>query len=464
MQTLFPANFNWKYYLIFMIIVRLTFQDVTWYQFIALMISVHQFVLLFMGMGNIIPVRYLFGSFMCLQMLVGPTLAYNGLDSYQRGYYVMQVPADVYYAYVLPAVVSFILGLHLFAGRFKGEIVDIKALREFVSRNKMLPYYFIAVGFATTHVRSVFGAELAFVFVILSNFKFVGAFLIILGERQTKPAVLAVVFGSIILSSLTNAMFHDLLTWAIFIAAVLFMRYKPSPNVKLAFASAFVLLALFIQLIKADYREATWAEGEQGGVETLAKTVEKGNKKNNMFSKERVAQSNLRINQGFIVANIMKTVPDRVPFANGEELMLILEAAFLPRVLAPDKLRAGDRTLFTKYSGMPLARGTSMGLSSVGDAYINFGIFGGCIFMFCLGLLYSYSLNLFHKYSGSFPILILLTGVVCYYPIRPDCELQTALGHLLKGSFIIFVMLNVWKYKFRVRRPPGPRTFNVAPY
>ena len=135
----------------------------------------------------------------------------------------------------------------------------------------------------------------------------------------------------------------------------------------------------------------------------------------------------------------------RFCFENGKELYKILEAAFLPRILAPDKLNAGDRTIFTKYSGMQLRPGTSMALSSVGDAYINFGEFGGCIFMFFLGLLFSEVLNGFYKYSKYYPFLLLFTPLVFYYPIRPDCELQTSLGHLVKSCFLIYVMILFWK-------------------
>jgi len=86
-----------------------------------------------------------------------------------------------------------------------------------------------------------------------------------------------------------------------------------------------------------------------------------------------------------------------------------------------------------------------MGLSSMGDAYINFGTFGGCIFMFFLGLLFSEVLNGFQKYSRYYPFLLLFTPLVFYYPIRPDCELQTSLGHLVKSCFLIYMLILFWK-------------------
>ena len=164
-----------------------------------------------------------------------------------------------------------------------------------------------------------------------------------------------------------------------------------------------------------------------------------------MFDYKKLAASNVRINQGFIVTNIMYTVPEKVPFENGAELMRILEAAFLPRILAPNKLNAGDRAIFTKYSGIPLQEGTSMALSSLGDGYINFGIVGGCIFMFFFGLVFSEVLNGFFKVSRFYPFILLFTPMVFYYPIRQDCELQTSLGHLVKSCFLIYVMVIFWK-------------------
>jgi hypothetical protein len=103
-----------------------------------------------------------------------------------------------------------------------------------------------------------------------------------------------------------------------------------------------------------------------------------------------------------------------------------------------------------KYTGLYLMPGTSMGMSTMGDAYINFGTFGGAIFMFFFGLLFSEILNAFHKRSVEYPVLLLFIPMVFYYPIRPDCELQTILGHLFKSCFLIFVMLEVWKAKLRL--------------
>jgi len=448
-NSLFKAKIDWGIYLIAAIVIKILFFNISWFSYIAILIALHQFFLLFYSIGYVIPVRYLAGSLMCMQMLVGPVFAYSGLDEYQTGYSKMQIPEFDYFSYAIPAMLCFIAGLHATAGSLKGEFVDQEKIKKYVEQNSTLPYYFVGIGFMSSVVAPFFGSELGFVFVLLGGFKFIGAFLIILGNRHLKPFFLVLIYGSILLSSLRGAMFHDLLIWIIFLGSVFAIKYKPSIPVKGSIVAGFMLLALVIQQLKGDYREATWKGGEEGGVSTFSESYD-ASKEEGKFNAKSIAKSNIRINQGYIISNIMQNVPTNVPYENGDEMMKIIEAAILPRILAPDKLRAGDRAIFMKYSAIPLLPGTSMGLSSLGDAYINFGTLGGAIFMFFYGLLFSEVLNAFYKHSFQYPVLILFVPLVFYYPIRPDCELQTILGHLVKSCFLIYVMIQVWKMKFRI--------------
>jgi hypothetical protein len=445
---MYSGRVNIQIYFLFIIFLKLILIDISWYSFAAIGIFLYQFILLFNTLGEAIPIRYISSVMMCIQMLLGPALAYNGLDQFQTGTYKMQIPEAEYFSYAIPAVLCFIGGLQIFAKHLPGEIPNVKKITAFVDQNRIIPFVFIVVGFVASLLTKLFSSELRFVMVLIGSFKYVGLFLIILGNKKLKVLPLLFVYGSIIVSSLAEGMFFDLITWLIFLGAVYSYVYKPSFALKFSAVILFVMLAITIQLLKGDYREATWGKGEQGDVEIFQKTLEEKKEKNGFFNTENLAKSNVRINQGYIVTHIMRTVPTMVPFENGAELKRILEAAFLPRILAPNKLNAGDRAIFTKYTNMPIASGTSMGLSSMGDAYINFGVFGGCIFMFCFGLLFNVVLIKFDDYAVQFPVLILFGCLVFYFPIRPDCELQTILGHLVKSCFLIFVVLSIWKQKF----------------
>jgi len=463
LKSIVTPKFNWSIFIIVAIFIRLAFIDLPVLAYIAILISLFQFGLLFDSIGHFIPVRYLLGAFMCLQFFIGPAFAYNGLEEYAYYMYQMKVPATEYFLYAIPSVCAFIVGLHLFAGNLDGEAVNEEGIKRFVQKNGRIPYIFIILGFFASVISNFFSSEFGFVFYLLGSFKFIGLFLLILGSKQLKPLPMVLVMGSIVSSSLGEGMFHDLLTWIIFTASVFAIKYKISINVKIIGVALFILLALTIQLLKGSFRKAI-GSGEEGSVETLANVYEQENAEKGFFSYENIASANTRINQGWIITNIMITVPDREPYSNGKELMQLLEAAVLPRILAPDKLRAGDPEILYKYSGVRVTVGTSMALGSIGDAYVNFGAWGGCIFMFIMGLVYSYILCQFKKFSKYYPVLILFTALSFYYPIRPDCELQTVWGHLIKSLFIIFVMIKVFEHQFRVRRVMPRLQAKTDPY
>lgn len=414
--------------------------DISIWRFLALAIAGHQFLLLFYAYGYVIPVRYWAGAMACLQYLVGPSFAYSGLDELMYFKYRMQVPEQVYFSYAIPAVICFLMGLHV-SGRLYGEKVEENAVKDFVSSNIQLPYIFIGVGFLSSLISGKFGAELANVFYILSGFKFIGLFMLLLGGRQLKILPLVLVVGSIISTSLQAAMFHDLLTWLVFVLAILAIKYKPSVVNKVWITAGMILLVVVIQQLKSAYRQN--AQGARG-IDTFEETFHTVNQNGGIFDLNTIAESNVRINQGFIVTNAMAWVPAHEPFSRGMELYKILEAAFLPRIIAPNKLKAGDNSLVFQYTGLRIRQGTSMSISALGDFYVNFGTFGGCICMFLFGWVFNVVLNGFHKFGRTFPVIILFTPLVFYYPIRPDTALQTGLGHLVKASFLLYVMIIFW--------------------
>lgn len=455
--TLFNVKINWLAYALIMLAVLIVIPDISLWRFIALAIAAHQFLLLFHSYGYVIPIRYWAGAMACLQYLVGASFAYSGLDEQMYFKYRMQVPEDVYFSYAIPAVILFILGLHV-SGRLNGERIDEKAVNDFVTVNPRVPYIFIGVGFLSSLVSGFFGAELANIFYIVSGFKFIGLFMMLLSKQKIKILPLIIVMGAIVSSSLKTAMFHDLVTWLVFLLAVLAIRYKPSVLTKGLIGFGLLLVIITIQQLKGAYRQnITYG---QGSLEEFGETFETINQDGGFFNLSTIAANNMRINQGFIVTYALSHVPAKEPFADGEELGQILEAAFLPRIIAPNKLKAGDNALVLKYTGMPVRQGTSMSISALGDFYVNFGVLGGCLCMFVFGWLFNLVLNGFQRFSTHFPIILLFTPLVFYYPIRPDTALQTGLGHLVKASFLLWVMLLIWKKELSltaVRQKPENR-------
>lgn len=450
MKSLFYGNVNWYVLFGMAIAILLLSPGISIWCFVALMIASFQFLLLFYSFGFVIPVRYLAGSLMSLQMLVGPSFAFMGLDKFQYFKYQMQVPESDYFMYAIPATICFIIGLNMYSD-LRGEFINREKVKDYVKQNPSMLYIFIIGGFMTSVVSRFFSSSFDLVFYLLGSFKFIGAFLLIIGGVRLKPVPIIIVFGSIILSSLGTAMFHDLLTWLIFLLSVLAIKYRPSVAVKLGIGLGFLVLVVVIQQLKTAYREVTQFQGKEGSVDAFGEVYEETNESGGFFDKASLSKSNVRINQGFILTYVMKNIPAKVPYARGEELYKILEAAFLPRIIAPNKLQAGDNRLVTKYSGIQLKEGTSMSLGALADGYINFGVIGGSLFMLAFGGMFNFVLVRFGKIGKQYPLAILFTPLVFYFPIRPDTALQTSMGHLVKACFLLYGLWYLYKHHFRVR-------------
>ena len=243
----------------------------------------------------------------------------------------------------------------------------------------------------------------AFVFCLLANLKFVGAagWLLMRYEGWLWRVGLALL-PEIVLSS-RQAMFGGLALWvASFMALFVYQRAISRKVLFLLLAFMFVALP-GLEQAKLRLREKTWSgrayqtydpvfgmdlrpEGlnipvvwflyfAEGLFRTMTLTL----------SEEDLSHLSARHNHGWIVARVMNTVPEVEPYAKGETIIGAFIAAALPRVLFPDKYKAGggeyferftQKSLYDSRTGEPI---TSMNLGFSGEFYANFGFTGGII-------------------------------------------------------------------------------------
>lgn len=443
---------NWKIFISLFLLLYLLLPELPVLQIVAILLFISQLFLLFEGIGSRIPIREIFGTLFCLQFLIGPMIAYHFGDQYVIDVYKMRVPPEEYYSFLIPATIAFIAGLNIKHNNFSGERIDTEAIKALRKKQPYLPHYFIAAGFVFGALEASASAELKFVFYLLGALKYIGLFLMILSDRKPNLWFLIIIVGYMVSIAVDTGMFHDLFTWTIFITAIFFLRYKIRPIFKLGIFLGFTVLATGIQFIKFDYREVLSNE-EEVGIETFGTVYKDATKeRGSMFSESNIALNSTRINQGFIIAHILNNVPNNEPFANGASMKQIFLSAIMPRFLYADKLNAGDQEIFMKYSGLQLNGTTAMALSSVGDAYANYGKAGSWIFMFFYGLLFNLTLKFLAKKAKIFPVVALFVPLIFVFPIRPDCETQTILGHLVKSTFLVLLVLYFFRAKFKYYR------------
>lgn len=402
--------------------------------------------------NNSLPIKELFLSLYSLQYLFGAALTFNGFDVYNIDLYKMKINNFQYFTFTIPVFLAFSWGFNLFMSSNKIKI-DRVHLNNWLNLNKNLPYYFILIGFIAPFISNYIPSSLAFVAYLLESFKFVGLFILIMSFQKNKPMILFSIYGLIIISSFQGGMFHDLLTWLIVLGLILAYRYKPNWKTKLIAIAIFSSFAIFIQSIKGGLREKTWSGDEQASFELIQNVKTENTLENGgLLSIENLGPQINRINQGWILASTMDNIPKNVEHTYGALILEYLYSALIPRIFAPDKLNAGSQDIFNQYSGHYLNVGTSMGLGLFADAYAEFGQSGAIIYVFLFGLMYGYLLNQFFVRSKQYPILILFAVLAFIYPMRPDCETQTVLGHLFKTIMLLAIIFTFFRKTFELKQ------------
>jgi hypothetical protein len=202
---------------------------------------------------------------------------------------------------------------------------------------------------------------------------------------------------------------------------------------------------LFIQGLKGAYRTRV----SETGTSDLGLVLETSSQVSDVIgSEDNILGSLNRGNQAWIFASTKERM-DRIGDYQGLHILSIYaEAALLPRILAPDKIMSGDKKIFNTYSGHQINQNTSMGLGVFADGYIAYGYWGVMFFTFGLGLLFNFTFRIVESWAKLSEFYVLMVLPLLNYAIRPDCELQTTINHLVKGLIVFGILVTLTKFNF----------------
>ncbi|MFY8005235.1 MAG: hypothetical protein ACOVNR_10325, partial [Chitinophagaceae bacterium] len=364
-----------------------------------------------------------------LNYLFSAALMYNGLEKFQ--FYPMKLDEETYFTYTIPAVLLLHVGVYripTFIFAPKPEVMKRYAFFS-VQHLKIV----IVGGILLRLFSFVLPAELAFLAYLISLLRYIGAFGLMVLDIKKNSYWIAAVYLFEISQALAAGMFHDMVMWLFFTGLLLAYLLKPSMSQKISFLLVGVIAVFILQLTKSEYRSNL--HKNESGVAVFAESVSnvKGKNEKGFFTKENFAQSLTRVNQGWILASTVHNMDRRKDFQRWELLKIYAEAAFLPRFLAPNKLKAGDKEIFNKYSGQKIDADTSMGLGIMADGYVSFeskGLWGAALLY---GLIFALIFKRVEKWAYYSPFFVFLIFPILNYAIRPDCETQVTLGHIVKS-------------------------------
>lgn len=382
-------------------------------------------------LGTQVSIRNLIAIIAILQYLVGASLGYQ-YDSYTPEIYRMAVSKNTYFSFALPATLVYLLGLYIPLIRNQKEI-RLDEESSYYSKGVLL----IIVGFLAELL-----PFLGFVGFLLAGLKYVGTFYLLATSTKLKYFWIALVFGYLfIVKSLALGMFHDFLLWGSFLVMLYFL-FNPTTFWKRMTIIGFGFLSIFLfQLVKFEYRDLIAKNSIQENKPALFNEVLKNKiyEYNSWFSKKTTANNVVRLNQGWIVAKVMHNIPANRPYADGKTIEESIKASLLPRFIAPNKAISGGRLNMKRYAGINLNKNTSMDIGQIGEAYANYGVGGGIVFMFILGFFFNLVLTFISRKSIKIQELIFWLPLIFLQVVKAETSLLTILNHLAKASLLTWI-------------------------
>lgn len=381
-----------------------------------------------------------------LNYLFSPAITYEVTQ--QLALFKMKLTPEAYFSVAIPGMLCLHLGLYSIKTKiFKP---NFSFTREQLLASETTLRHWLIGGIIIYFIRPFFPGDIAFLLYLLSGVRYLAAFgLFIVDKKKYKWYLLGILFVEVS-RSLAEGMFHDMTVWLLFFAILWAYINKPNAAQKAIGGLVALLFFFVLQSTKDTYRQNLRA-GEGGGFSAFSKAVSEKDKiddrsgSGGLFNIQNFANSVNRANQGSIfasTANRMEYVKD---FQGLTLVKRYAEAALLPRALAPDKMQAGDISVFNQFSGFRILKGTSMALGLFADGYIAYGAVGVWLFCFCFGLICAWVFKILEGWSAISPVYVLFMFPVLNYAVRPDCETQTWMGHIVKGV-LVFALL-VYSYK-----------------
>lgn len=367
-----------------------------------------------------------------LQWLVGPWLAYHiDLDYF---IYFMRVDSATYFSFAIPGTAAFVIGLLAVGVSVRQRALICNMDRtQFVQLGIILGILGLMGGIAG----KLLPGGLAFVFFLVSQLRYVAALYFVFSGHPLRWVLAGASVLPLFTGSAETGLFHHLLLWMGILGCywyALRRRKLWTTIVTLIFELAAVFI---IQGIKKGYRDKVWNE-EKGSL-----TQEIGDflaTPHAMFSRETLSNAVVRINQGWIISAVLQNVPSSEPYAMGDTVGDAVLAALIPRLVVEDKASAGGRESFRRFTGLPIADSTSMGISLLGEAYANLGPVGGILVMLLFGGFMSLGYGFCLVWSVKHPTFYFWIPVIFCQSIKAETDLVTVLNHITKGSLVVFGM------------------------
>jgi hypothetical protein len=243
---------------------------------------------------------------------------------------------------------------------------------------------------------------------LLSLIQYVSSFSLFALNPKKNIVWPAIALFLVLYKSILAGMYHDAIMWVFFFGIFFIYIKKPTLKIKLLGLFFSIFFILFIQSIKHSYRQEVLFGVKAASVATASEVGYSKANTDILLGEENLLGSLTRSNQAWIFASTVDNMDRNKNFQGLTIVYKYLEASLLPRFLAPDKLKSGDKEIFNAFSGHTISAGTSMGLGIFADGYIAYGKVGVYLFGFALGLIFALTFKIVEGWTKVSPFYVLL--------------------------------------------------------
>lgn len=349
-----------------------------------------------------------------------------------------------YLSYAVPACIALYLGAVLAMRNLKPVYFNLEKVKSnfpaWACHAKVLFY----AGLFFYLVSSLFSniSALAFVFVLLAALRYVGLFALILSGARRWWIYAVIVLALQLVSAASHGMFIDLVLWGAAFFLIVAYRYKWKARAVLVLVVALVFLTT-LQSVKSNFRKTAWRNSVSASAKLSSLgdlLVRRIDTPGSIFDAGNIAVTFVRFNQGWIVNRVIQRVPDIEPYAYGETIIKDLYAAFVPRVLAPDKAVAGGVQYMDRFAGIRL-EGTSMNIGVAGEMYANFGIYGGVLGMGVFGYFIGFLYSILYKKAAQNPVWWAWGPFVGLFALKGEEGFMEITGWIVKSIIVMATII-----------------------
>jgi len=394
-------------------------------------------------------ITILFGIFQLLIMPMVVYRLYNTKSNVIALFYNMSVSEEVYYSYIIPALLMMIVGmlLPLFRNTTKTAVVK-KAMtncRQYLKGKSNIGIIMMIIGLSTGVLEPFISSELRYIAYLLSKLLFVGIFYVLFSEIKQKKLYIIGGVSALLIQTIIQGMFGELIYTSL-LAFILIIIGRPIRFYKkliLCLTGAFLVIVL--QSIKREYRAVAWygrqtesASNSEFFASLLWKRITNPSE---IFEETNFFPIVVRFNQGLIQSKVMDYIPNYNSYAEGTTIFNSVVASFVPRFLWPDKPIAGGKWNMEYFTGL-IIEGYSMNVGPFGEAYGNFGSTGGIIFMLFYGLFFNLAMFFLLKVSKSKPTIILWFPIIFLNAIQVETDILMTINSVIKNC--LFVAICYW--------------------